>query len=152
MLQRPSSRLLVLNAAQQILLFRFEHKTGPLSGQIFWATPGGGVDEGESYEDAARRELQEEVGLEVAHPGQQIAQRTAIFTAPSGEMVEADERYFVIRVGEHQVSNAGWTELEHVVMAAHRWWGQAELQSTTEQVWPEDLAGMLIDAGIWAAS
>ena len=149
MQKRPSARLLVLNDEQQVLLFRFEHRTGPLSGQIFWATPGGGVDEGESYEDAARRELYEEVGIEVTNPGAQVAQRTAIFALPNGEIVEADERYFVVTAGGHAVSNSNWTELEREVMAAHRWWSHAELQSTTEQIWPEDLPGMLIEAGIW---
>jgi transposase len=31
-------------------LFRFEHKKGPLSGQFFWATPGGALEPGESFE------------------------------------------------------------------------------------------------------
>jgi ADP-ribose pyrophosphatase YjhB (NUDIX family) len=149
MQKRPSARLLVLNDEQHVLLFRFEHKDGPLSGQVFWATPGGGLDEGESYEDAARRELYEEVGMEIEHPGLQVAQRTAIFALPDGAMVEADERYFVVSAGGHAVSDSNWTELERDVMAAHRWWSHAELQSTAEQVWPDDLPAMLVKAGIW---
>jgi 8-oxo-dGTP pyrophosphatase MutT (NUDIX family) len=149
MQKRPSSRLLVLNARQEVLLFRFEHNIGPLAGRVFWATPGGGVDEGESFEDAARRELFEEVGLKVADPGPQVAQRVAIFTLPSGASVEADERYFVIQAGDHVVSSAHWTDLERKVMAAYRWWGQNALKDTHEQVWPEDLVQILIDAGIW---
>jgi ADP-ribose pyrophosphatase YjhB (NUDIX family) len=66
--KRPSSRLLVINENRRVLLFRFEHKRGPLSGQVFWATPGGGLEDGESYEDAALRELFEEVGVIVEHP------------------------------------------------------------------------------------
>ncbi len=67
-------------------------------------------------------------------------------------MIEADERYFVIQVGEHTVSDADWTELEREVMTEHRWWEQAELEVTTEQVWPEDLSEMLIGAGVWTAA
>jgi ADP-ribose pyrophosphatase YjhB (NUDIX family) len=152
MQHRPSSRLLVLNGKQQILLFRFEHKNGPLSGQMFWATPGGGVDEGESYEDAARRELYEEVGLQLPSLGTQIAQRTAVFALPSGEQVEADERYFIVQVDEHAVSKTNWTQPEQEVIAEHYWWSKAELEATSEQVWPENLSGMLTDAGVWAAA
>ncbi|MFL6846469.1 MAG: NUDIX domain-containing protein [Allosphingosinicella sp.] len=77
MRQRPSSRLIVVNRLEQLLLFRFEHKEGALCGRVFWATPGGGLDEGESYGEAARRELFEEVGLKVEDVGRQVAQRTA---------------------------------------------------------------------------
>lgn len=151
MLQRPSSRLLVVDSRRRILLFRFEHRNGPLSGLIFWATPGGAVDEGESFEDAARRELFEEVGLKVTDPGAQVARRIAVFALPSGEMVESDERYFVVRVDGLTVSSANWTPLEHEVMAAHRWWDRADLAAATEQVWPENLTDILIAAGVWTA-
>jgi 8-oxo-dGTP pyrophosphatase MutT (NUDIX family) len=150
-MQRPSARLLVLNATSQVLLFRFEHTTGPLAGQTFWATAGGALDTDESYEDAACRELQEEVGLKIAHPGRQVARRTAVFCSPSGEMIEADERYFIIEAGEFSVSDANRTALERVVMVSHRWWDQAALLSTTEQVWPEDISAILVGAGVWAA-
>lgn len=150
MQKRPSSRLLVLNSEQHLLLFKFEHKRGPLAGQSFWATPGGGVDEGETFEDAARRELYEEVGMRISEIGTQVAQRTAVFTTPTGEVVEADERYFLVRVATGTaVSDDHWTELEREVMANHRWWSPAEIQSATEQIWPEGISKMLIDAGAW---
>ena len=66
----------------------------------------------EPYEDycwAARCELQEELGLHVDDVGPEIAKRLACITLPSGEFVEADERYFLIKVGEHAVSDVHWT-------------------------------------------
>jgi 8-oxo-dGTP pyrophosphatase MutT (NUDIX family) len=152
MRQRPSSRLLVVDRHRRLLLFRFEHRRGALTGQVFWGTPGGGLDEGESYADAARRELFEEVGLWVDDVGGEVARRTVQFPLLSGEPVLADERYFLIELDELAVSDANWTELEQEVMTAHRWWRQAELRATSDQVWPEDLEALLIEAGIWGQS
>ena len=147
--ERPSSRLLVVDAQLNILLFRFEHRAGPLAGTVFWATPGGGLDPGESYEDAACRELMEETGKRIDHPGPQVARRRAHFRAPDGEMVAADERFFLIRGADGQVASDGWTDLERVVMGEHRWWSPVELRATVDQVWPEDLAEMLKRIGVW---
>jgi double-stranded uracil-DNA glycosylase len=55
---RQGVRAVVLDHADRILLVRFEDAMG-----TWWATPGGGVDEGESDADALARELREEVGL-----------------------------------------------------------------------------------------
>ena len=122
MSERPSSRLLILNAEDRLLLFRFEHKRGPLAGQSFWATPGGAVDSGESFEEAACREMLEETGIRIDDPGPQVARREASFRLPTGEMVTADERFFLIGMHDLEVSAENWTELEHEVMTAHRWW------------------------------
>ena len=149
MRERPSSRLLVIDPLDRILLFRFEHRQGPLAGQQFWATPGGALDPGESYAQAACRELLEETGLVVDDPGPEVGQRIVTFQTPDGEMVRADERFFLVRVAAAQISTERWTDLERRVMAAHRWWSAIELRSTAEQVWPEDLADVLARAGIW---
>ncbi|MDI4664062.1 NUDIX domain-containing protein [Xanthobacter autotrophicus] len=152
MRQRPSSRLLVVNAQGHVLLFRFVHRTGALAGAIFWAPPGGGLDAGESFEQAACRELLEETGLHIPHPGPQVARRIVTFTMPDGIAVEADERYFLIRVATLEVSSTGWTAEERAVVADHAWWSRADLAGATEQVWPEDMAGMLVEAGVWGGS
>ena len=149
MQERPSSRLIVVNGRDEVLLFRFEPKVGPFVGQRFWATPGGGLELGEDYREAARRELYEEIGLNVDDVGPEIARRFARFALPSGEFVEADERYFLVRVGQHSVLDPNWTQLEREEISAHRWWSQIELRITSEQVWPDRLEATLVDAGVW---
>ena len=57
-IDRQAARLLVVTPEEQILLLRLE----PSFREPFWVTPGGGLDEGETFMDAARRELREEVG------------------------------------------------------------------------------------------
>jgi hypothetical protein len=65
-------------------------------------------------------------------------------------MVTSDERFFLIRVHDLvEVFAENWTELEHDVMSTHCWWSHAELKSTTDQIWPEDLPEMLVKTGAW---
>ncbi|WP_257165433.1 NUDIX hydrolase [Bradyrhizobium sp. SRS-191] len=149
MRERPSSRLLVVDPEGRLLLFKFVHLAGALEGQQFWATPGGGLDPGESYEAAACREMFEETGIRIDHPGPEIAQRAVIFTLVDGEEVSADERYFLVRVGSAAISAMHWTELERAAIAAQRWWRRDELAATADQVFPEDIVEMLTRAGVW---
>ncbi|MGJ5177433.1 NUDIX hydrolase [Bradyrhizobium oligotrophicum] len=149
MRDRPSSRLLIVDPDDRLLLFKFVHLAGALIGQRFWATPGGGLDPGESYEDAACREMFEETGIRIADPGPQIAQRSVTFTMVDGEPVSSDERYFLVRVDSADISSVHWTELERAAIAAQRWWRPAELSATTDQVFPEDIVEILGRAGVW---
>ena len=146
MRDRPAARLLVLDPDDRLLLFKFEFRREPLNGSLFWATPGGAVDPGETFEAAALRELFEETGIVVAHPGPQVATREAVFRAADGEPVRADERYFLIRTDRPALSREGWTALEREVMTAHRWWTIGEIRGADEQIWPEDLADIVAAA------
>jgi len=143
MRKRPASRLLVINPEGRVLLFRFTHHEGPLAGKDYWATPGGGLEAGESFEDAAIRELKEETGIQVAHPGAQVGQRAFTLQLADGELVYADERYFVVRTDMALVRREGWSKSESEVMTDHRWWSIHELKSTSETIWPERLAELL---------
>ncbi|MHA1564536.1 MAG: NUDIX hydrolase [Alphaproteobacteria bacterium] len=142
MRKRPSSRLIVLNSDGHVLLFRFAFSEGALAGKAFWATPGGALKDGESYAEAARRELAEETGI-VADIGGEIAQREAIFQTPEGATVMADERYFLVRVSNDTVRADGQDAAEAQFITAYRWWPLTDLQKTLETVYPQDLAQMI---------
>ncbi|KPH01536.1 DNA mismatch repair protein MutT [Pseudomonas sp. RIT-PI-q] len=146
MRQRNAARLLVLNPSNQVLLFRFQHKGDALDGRDYWATPGGGLEKGETFEAAAIRELLEETGLHVDTVGTSVRERSFQMMLPSGESVLAVERYFVVRANSEQLTRDGWTEDEARVMTEHKWWSVAELQETGETVWPERLIEMLENA------
>jgi 8-oxo-dGTP diphosphatase len=143
---RPSARLLLVDPLGRVLLFRFAFRAGPLAGRIFWVTPGGALEPGESFEDGARRELAEETGLVIDDPGPQIARREFVMRAPEGDEVLAEERYFLVRVEPFELTDAGWTELERQVVTEHRWWTPGEIAAAEETIFPADLTEMLAAA------
>ncbi len=140
---RPSARLLVLDPEGRVLLFRFAHPDGAKGHRHYWATPGGRREAGESFAEAAIRELAEETGMVRDDVGPEVARRQFVLTLPDGEEVLADERFFVVRVEETGLSRAGWTEEETQVMAEHRWWHRHELEASAALIFPENLAAML---------
>lgn len=138
---RPAARLIVLDPEGRALMFRYD-----VPGRDpFWVTAGGEVDPGESFEDAARRELLEETGI-IADPGEQIARMTPEFITVQGEPVQADERFFLIRVGHAKVDTSRHTETEQALMTQHRWFALDELESWDEAVFPVELAAMIRSA------
>lgn len=145
---RPSSRLLVIDSETRVLLFRFVHKAGALAGQDYWSTPGGGVEDGETCQQAAIRELREETGIVREAIGAPVAEREFALQLPDGDYVQSREQYFVVRVENVALSRQGWTSQEADVIADHRWWSRDDLIQTTDIVWPENLLDMLEMAAI----
>ncbi|MDR6113974.1 MULTISPECIES: NUDIX domain-containing protein [unclassified Sphingomonas] len=137
-LPRPAARILLVDGAGRTLMFRFTPGDRP----PFWCTPGGAVDPGESYEDAARRELLEETGLD-RDCGPQVARRQVAFRTIEGVEVDADERYFRVDIDAHEVTGAGHTALEQRVMQSWRWFTRDELAAHAEPYFPTDLIELL---------
>lgn len=146
MRQRKSARLLVVDKDGRVLLFRFAHKDGALAGQNYWATPGGGLEEGETFHDAAIRELREETGLIRDALGEPVADREFGLQLPDGEYVGAFEKYYLVASDGATLSRNGWTPQETEVIADHHWWSRDELRQTTDIVWPGNLLQMLSTA------
>ena len=135
---RRAARVLLIDEHDRVLLFRFTPGNRP----PFWGTPGGECDPGESFAEAARRELFEETGLAL-EPGPAIAERRNDFVTATDEPVTADERYFRVRVPACEIATDGHTELERAIMQAHRWFTRAEIADWPETIFPPEILALL---------
>jgi hypothetical protein len=75
--------------------------------------------------------------------GAEVACRELMLQLPNGELVMADERYFLVKSEDATLSREGWTAEEREVTADYKWWSQTELAQTSETFWPADLLEML---------
>jgi 8-oxo-dGTP diphosphatase len=142
--KRPAARLLVVDPQDRLLLFRSAFNDGPLSGHDFWATPGGAVDEGESFQAAAKRELFEETGLDAGLLDKHVVEREFELKLPNGEIVWAQERFYVVRATtDSTIVRENQTEEERGFLLEHKWWHVEELRAATVLFYPRDLVEIL---------
>ena len=154
---RPAARVVVLDPAGRVLLLG-ARLTGPPAtpgAVLFWYTPGGGVEDGESPREAAARELAEEIGLLVAPATLEGPVWLRRHVEPfAGLVFDSRETYFVLRDVVHEVDPRGRTELELLGEEPHRWWSVADIAGSEETFAPERLHALVADLleGPWTGA
>lgn len=129
---RQAARAILRDCEGRVLLIRFV-----LPNMTFWATPGGGVEPGETLLQAAHRELREELGIAVTLEGP-VHAATGIFEF-EGELIENADTFFAGPYdGNPQLT--GSIAAESASLQEVRWWTLEEMDKTTEDIFPRDLA------------
>ncbi|QIP87607.1 NUDIX hydrolase [Streptomyces sp. Tu 2975] len=107
--EQPISTAIITDGGRVLMIRRRERE-----GKLLWAFPGGGIEQGETPEQAAVRETQEEVGLEVkavrtlgdrVHPQTGRHMTYVACEVVAGEAFVADEE---------ELAEVSWIRLEDI--------------------------------------
>jgi 8-oxo-dGTP diphosphatase len=144
---RQTARVIVFDPAGRVLLIRCVVMRA--SGEfVFWLTPGGEIEAGETPIEAARRELNEELGLSVEVRGPVYEEATQF--EHQGEMRDNHDYVFVARCAADAPVLRGVTADEIAIMKEIRWWAAEEIESAIAagaKIFPMDLAARMREFG-----
>ena len=147
-LERRAVRVVLLDPDDRVLLFRTHQ---PLSDPAdWWDVPGGGIDPGETYVQAAVREVFEETGLRIteAQVGPPTWRRSATWVRPDHRRVQ-HEFVVAVRIDRRAPpvaeDRSGWTAEESAEYQETRWWPLEEIvaAASTERFYPGRLPVLL---------
>jgi 8-oxo-dGTP pyrophosphatase MutT (NUDIX family) len=151
---RVAARVILVDPQDRILLLAARD---PADGRVVWFTPGGGVEEGETLEQAARRELSEEIPQAAHAPlrGPVWKRHRAEFSW-NGKRISQTEWFFVGRIEQPlDAANIRVGGAEEEFFAGARWASVTDLAAwTPDEIMaprrlPELLSALL--AGNWPA-
>jgi 8-oxo-dGTP pyrophosphatase MutT (NUDIX family) len=133
-IEREAARALILTPADEILLMRVR---APDPSDFFWIAPGGGIEAGETDEQALRRELREERGLANFILGPILWRRRHTFDW-GGRRIRQRERYFAVHHDRFAPEMSDPVEAR--VLDTFRWRPISELATSRERLTPLALA------------
>jgi 8-oxo-dGTP pyrophosphatase MutT (NUDIX family) len=139
--RRYAARVVVLDPDSRVLLFNWANRK---KGTNWWATPGGGLEEGERSKAAGIRELAEEAGIHVDDLEGPLW-KTSHFFRSSEDLIHQVETFFLARVPSDAVNTDGFDAFEAEIALGHRWWPLNDLETSTEAIYPRGLAGLVRD-------
>jgi 8-oxo-dGTP pyrophosphatase MutT (NUDIX family) len=110
-----------------------------------WYTPGGGVEHGESDAAAIARELEEETRLVIdpATLAPPVWTRDYIFRWQDVDERHL-ERFFLIRIDEHDVDTSGLDAEAARISREFQWWALEDIAASAERFSPVRLPELLV--------
>jgi 8-oxo-dGTP pyrophosphatase MutT (NUDIX family) len=139
---RKSSRAIILNKGNEIFLFQYSFDYFA-DGNVVWITPGGGLEEGESFEMALKRELYEELGIQYNQNYRQIYYRSPVYCLKNGEKIQCEERFFLVYLDVEKIKFNYWTENEQKRMRCGKWWSVDEIKQSDDEFFTRDIIDIM---------
>lgn len=125
---RPAVRAIVLDEHDHALLGRLEFTE---SGRDFvvWTVPGGGIEPGEDPMTALRRELAEEIGLDLAEDPPHVWHQQVRWPRRDNGFDGVRNDYFLVRTRHFDPRGSMTDEqLAEECLMGFRWWSPTEIQ------------------------
>ncbi len=142
LIPRPSGRAILTDSQGRVFLLRGIDPYNRQHGGFLW-TPGGGMDEGESPDQAVVREPWEEIGLADAEAGPVVLIRTSVFPM-KGIWYSSVETFFWVQAPDgFHAAPQGLTQIEQDVIQDMGWHSADEIRAITEHVYPACLADLI---------
>ena len=131
---RLASRVILIDPNKRVLYLRAAE---PKSGHSFWVMPGGGLQPGESFEDAANREAYEESGCSFSlGPYVWFRRPKHVW---NGKLCDQYERFFVALTADSSVNPVR----QDRYVSQHKWWSLDEIQSSIDEFAPRNIRNIL---------
>jgi double-stranded uracil-DNA glycosylase len=136
---RRGVRALLVDDADRTLLVRYD-----VFGRTWWGSPGGGVEPGETDEEALVRELREELGMRAVEIGPCVWTRTHWFGGMPAHGGQEERVYLVCARPSEPALELGDALLAEGADDC-RWWTLDELDVSRKTFAPRRLAALLRD-------
>lgn len=145
MIERPAVRAIIINQANALLLVHMKSE-----GSLFWLTPGGAIEPGETQRSALIREIYEETGItesSIEHIFEPAAWYSELVLPHKGVPTLFKESFFLVKVrnGSSVTYTHNPDEEEKQLMDDLRWWKLEDLSTSQETFFPVGLPQLVAE-------
>ncbi|MBW4717360.1 NUDIX hydrolase [Saccharothrix obliqua] len=140
---RIGARVLLLDPDDRVLLIHALDPDDPT--HHWWELPGGGLDEGEDPETAARREVAEETGILLTTLDRKLWVRESRFRYKNRDHHRIDHVFLGRTPDTTPQITPQPTENERAGLIEHRWWPASRLRQCHDKLLPAQLPTLVED-------